>query len=186
MLRPRQPGVLEFWLRARGDVGTRNLLPAVLIGDVRNSPFRRWLLQGLLAPTRLDSCCRERKNDQQHRTRLATRYHTGVARTIHETEGMRENDALKIDTQIGIKVFLSDDAKEGPLAFRRSAPRTSRCADAYFSSHVIARKSSRHSESNSSRACFSALTEPPCGPAPLFCTFAAISRIVRRPSTCWT
>jgi hypothetical protein len=44
---------------------TRNLLPAVLIGDVRNSPFRqhRWLLQGLLrqqAPTRLDSCCRER------------------------------------------------------------------------------------------------------------------------------
>ena len=60
------------------------------------------------------------------------------------------------------------------------------CADAYFSSHVIARKSSRHSESNSSRAYFSALTEPPSGPAPLFCTFAAISRIVRRPSTCWT
>jgi hypothetical protein len=41
---------------------TRNLLPAILIGDVRNSPFRqhRWLLQGLLrqqAPTMLDSCC---------------------------------------------------------------------------------------------------------------------------------
>jgi hypothetical protein len=41
---------------------TRNLLPAVLIGDVRKSPFRqqRWLLRGLLrqrAPTRLDSCC---------------------------------------------------------------------------------------------------------------------------------
>jgi hypothetical protein len=61
---------------------TRNLLTAVLIGDVRNSPFRqhRWLLQGLLrqqAPTRLDSCCRERKNDQQHRARLATGHHTG-------------------------------------------------------------------------------------------------------------
>jgi hypothetical protein len=53
---------------------TRNLLPAVLIGDVRNSPLRqhRWLLQGLLRqqePTRLDSCCRESKNDQQHRAR---------------------------------------------------------------------------------------------------------------------
>ena len=31
---------------------------------------------------------------------------------------MHENDAFKIDTQIGITVFLSDDAKEGPLAFK--------------------------------------------------------------------
>lgn len=30
---------------------------------------------------------------------------------------MPENEAFKIDTQIGIKVFLSDDAKEGPRAF---------------------------------------------------------------------
>jgi enoyl-CoA hydratase len=30
---------------------------------------------------------------------------------------MNENDAFKVDTQIGIKVFLSDDAKEGPRAF---------------------------------------------------------------------
>ncbi len=41
-----------------------------------------------------------------------------ILRSIHETEGMHENDAFKIDTQIGIKVFLSDDAKEGPLAFK--------------------------------------------------------------------
>jgi enoyl-CoA hydratase len=41
-----------------------------------------------------------------------------ILKTIHETEGMHENDAFKIDTQIGIKVFLSDDAKEGPLAFK--------------------------------------------------------------------
>ena len=40
-----------------------------------------------------------------------------ILRTIRETEGMAENDAFKIDTQIGIKVFLSDDAKEGPRAF---------------------------------------------------------------------
>ncbi|AGZ50855.1 crotonase/enoyl-CoA hydratase family protein [Mycobacterium kansasii] len=40
-----------------------------------------------------------------------------ILRTIRETEGMAENDAFKIDTQIGIKVFLSDDAKEGPKAF---------------------------------------------------------------------
>src|SRR6516225_7702622 len=40
-----------------------------------------------------------------------------ILRAIRETEGLNENDAFKIDTQIGIKVFLSDDAKEGPTAF---------------------------------------------------------------------
>jgi enoyl-CoA hydratase len=41
-----------------------------------------------------------------------------ILRSIHETEGMHENDAFKIDTKIGIEVFLSEDAKEGPLAFK--------------------------------------------------------------------
>ncbi|MBX9639453.1 MAG: crotonase/enoyl-CoA hydratase family protein, partial [Mycobacteriaceae bacterium] len=40
-----------------------------------------------------------------------------ILKTIRETEGMHENEAFKIDTQIGIQVFLSDDAKEGPRAF---------------------------------------------------------------------
>jgi enoyl-CoA hydratase len=40
-----------------------------------------------------------------------------ILKTIHETEGMHENDAFKIDTKIGIEVFLSEDAKEGPKAF---------------------------------------------------------------------
>jgi enoyl-CoA hydratase len=40
-----------------------------------------------------------------------------ILRTIRETEGMPENQAFKIDTQIGIDVFLSEDAKEGPKAF---------------------------------------------------------------------
>ncbi|EUA86945.1 enoyl-CoA hydratase/isomerase family protein [Mycobacterium ulcerans str. Harvey] len=40
-----------------------------------------------------------------------------ILRTIRETEGMHENEAFKIDTRIGIEVFLSDDAKEGPQAF---------------------------------------------------------------------
>ncbi|HEU4359897.1 MAG TPA: crotonase/enoyl-CoA hydratase family protein [Mycobacterium sp.] len=40
-----------------------------------------------------------------------------MLRTIRETEGLPENEAFQIDTQIGIKVFLSDDAKEGPRAF---------------------------------------------------------------------
>ena len=31
---------------------------------------------------------------------------------------MHENDAFKPDTANGIPVFLSDDAKEGPLAFK--------------------------------------------------------------------
>ena len=41
-----------------------------------------------------------------------------ILRSIHETEGLHENDAFKIDTKIGIEVFLSADAKEGPLAFK--------------------------------------------------------------------
>jgi enoyl-CoA hydratase len=40
-----------------------------------------------------------------------------ILQSIRETEGLNENDAFKIDTQIGIKVFLSEDAKEGPRAF---------------------------------------------------------------------
>ncbi|MBO0879242.1 MAG: crotonase/enoyl-CoA hydratase family protein [Mycobacterium sp.] len=40
-----------------------------------------------------------------------------ILRTIRETESMPENQAFKIDTQIGVDVFLSDDAKEGPKAF---------------------------------------------------------------------
>jgi enoyl-CoA hydratase len=40
-----------------------------------------------------------------------------ILQSIRETEGMPENEALKIDTRLGIEVFLSDDAKEGPRAF---------------------------------------------------------------------
>src|ERR1700733_14977591 len=41
-----------------------------------------------------------------------------ILRSIRETEGLPENDAFKIDTQLGISVFLSEDAKEGPMAFK--------------------------------------------------------------------
>ena len=41
-----------------------------------------------------------------------------ILRSIRETEGLHENDAFKIDTKLGIGVFLSEDAKEGPLAFK--------------------------------------------------------------------
>ncbi|MCV7314443.1 crotonase/enoyl-CoA hydratase family protein [Mycolicibacillus parakoreensis] len=45
-----------------------------------------------------------------------------MLRTIRETEGMAENDAFALDTRIGIEVFLSDDAKEGPRAFAEKRP----------------------------------------------------------------
>lgn len=41
-----------------------------------------------------------------------------ILRSIRETEGLHENDAFTIDTKIGIEVFLSEDAREGPLAFK--------------------------------------------------------------------
>jgi enoyl-CoA hydratase len=40
-----------------------------------------------------------------------------ILRTIRETEGMPEADAFKIEAQIGMEVFRSQDAKEGPRAF---------------------------------------------------------------------
>ena len=47
-----------------------------------------------------------------------------ILKTIRETEGMHENEAFKPDTANGIPVFLSQDAKEGPLAFKeKRAPK---------------------------------------------------------------
>ena len=40
-----------------------------------------------------------------------------ILRTIRETEGMAEADAFKVEAEIGMAVFRSEDAKEGPRAF---------------------------------------------------------------------
>jgi enoyl-CoA hydratase len=40
-----------------------------------------------------------------------------ILRTMRETEGMAEDEAFKIETQLGMAVFASEDAKEGPRAF---------------------------------------------------------------------
>ncbi|MBA3654639.1 MAG: crotonase/enoyl-CoA hydratase family protein [Actinobacteria bacterium] len=42
----------------------------------------------------------------------------GVLRSIRETEGMSETDAFEIESKIGIEVFLCEDAREGPRAFK--------------------------------------------------------------------
>ena len=40
-----------------------------------------------------------------------------ILRTIRETEGMPENEAFAVEARLGIRVFASEDAKEGPRAF---------------------------------------------------------------------
>lgn len=40
-----------------------------------------------------------------------------ILRSLRETESLPENEALKVDTKIGIGVFASEDSKEGPKAF---------------------------------------------------------------------
>jgi enoyl-CoA hydratase len=40
-----------------------------------------------------------------------------ILRTIRETEGLAENDAFALESRIGMAVFRSQDAKEGPRAF---------------------------------------------------------------------
>src|SRR4051812_37764798 len=41
----------------------------------------------------------------------------GVLRSLRETEGVSENEAMRIESLIGMEVFKSEDAKEGPVAF---------------------------------------------------------------------
>ena len=40
-----------------------------------------------------------------------------ILRTIRDTEGLAENDAFALETKLGLAVFASEDAKEGPRAF---------------------------------------------------------------------
>jgi enoyl-CoA hydratase len=40
-----------------------------------------------------------------------------ILRTIRETEALPEAGAFKIEAQIGMTVFRSQDAREGPRAF---------------------------------------------------------------------
>jgi enoyl-CoA hydratase len=40
-----------------------------------------------------------------------------VLRVLRATESVPEQEAMKIDSEIGMEVFKSDDAKEGPMAF---------------------------------------------------------------------
>lgn len=40
-----------------------------------------------------------------------------ILQTIRATEGMAEDEAFAVEAEIGMRVFLSDDAKEGPKAF---------------------------------------------------------------------
>jgi enoyl-CoA hydratase len=40
-----------------------------------------------------------------------------ILRTIRESEAVPENEAFKRDAEVGMAVFASDDAKEGPRAF---------------------------------------------------------------------
>jgi len=40
-----------------------------------------------------------------------------VLRALRATECLPEREAMKIDSEIGMPVFMSEDAKEGPLAF---------------------------------------------------------------------
>ena len=45
-----------------------------------------------------------------------------VLRSLRETEGHPEADALKIELEIGMPVFATNDAKEGPRAFAEKRP----------------------------------------------------------------
>ena len=40
-----------------------------------------------------------------------------ILRVIRETEGMPENEAFTLEATVGMAVFASEDAKEGPRAF---------------------------------------------------------------------
>ena len=45
-----------------------------------------------------------------------------ILRVIRETEGMAENEAFTLEAKVGMTVFGSEDAKEGPRAFAEKRP----------------------------------------------------------------
>lgn len=45
-----------------------------------------------------------------------------VKRSLRETEGLTEDAALKIELELGMPIFASEDAKEGPRAFAEKRP----------------------------------------------------------------
>jgi len=45
-----------------------------------------------------------------------------ILRTIRESEGLHENEAFRLDAKLGMAVFQSEDAKEGPRAFAEKRP----------------------------------------------------------------
>jgi enoyl-CoA hydratase len=45
-----------------------------------------------------------------------------VLRALRATEGVPERDAMRIDSQIGMAVYASEDAREGPVAFTEKRP----------------------------------------------------------------
>src|SRR5919107_52068 len=45
-----------------------------------------------------------------------------VLRSLRETEGVPEEEALKIELEIGMPIFATEDAKEGPRAFAEKRP----------------------------------------------------------------
>jgi enoyl-CoA hydratase len=45
-----------------------------------------------------------------------------IKRSVRETEGLPEDEALKIELEIGWPVFATEDAKEGPRAFAEKRP----------------------------------------------------------------
>jgi enoyl-CoA hydratase len=40
-----------------------------------------------------------------------------IKRSVRETEGLPEDEALKIELEIGWPIFATEDAQEGPRAF---------------------------------------------------------------------
>jgi enoyl-CoA hydratase len=45
-----------------------------------------------------------------------------VKRSVQETEGLPETEALKVELSIGMSVFGSEDAREGTRAFAEKRP----------------------------------------------------------------
>ncbi len=46
----------------------------------------------------------------------------GVKRSVQETDGLPEKEALAIEFEIGMRVVMSEDAREGPRAFLEKRP----------------------------------------------------------------
>jgi enoyl-CoA hydratase len=108
-------------VRLRRQIGYTNAMELLLTGDTitaaeaeRIGLIGRVVPDGTALSTALEIAAKIAANGP-----LAVR---AIKRSVQETEGLPEPEALKLELEIGLPIFGTADAREGTLAFKEKRP----------------------------------------------------------------